>query len=207
VAQARAPHLGACSTYILRPHIFVGPTMQNYLVGALRGTPTGRGKLGTSWREKGRRLPLLLPYGKRSLETRFQFVHVDDMARLIAWLLRHQDLERSMSILNVAGRGEPIGIVPAAEIARQKIMRVPFRWMCTAILRLLWQAGISGIPPEALPYMIGTYLMDCSRLQKLLGKDYEQVMRYTVEAALRDTFASESAAAPATPELQHTASR
>ena len=38
VAQSRAAALGDCSTYILRPHIFAGASMQNYLVGALRGT-------------------------------------------------------------------------------------------------------------------------------------------------------------------------
>src|SRR5207247_5144416 len=52
VVQARAPRLGACSTYLLRPHIFVGASMQNYLVGALRGTPTGRRSIGVRWRAK-----------------------------------------------------------------------------------------------------------------------------------------------------------
>src|SRR5512146_20509 len=61
VVQFRAVSLGACATYILRPHIFVGASMQNYLVGALRGTPTGRGKLAEKFRRKGIRLPLLVP--------------------------------------------------------------------------------------------------------------------------------------------------
>ena len=204
VVQARAPHLGACSTYILRPHIFVGASMQNYLVGALRGTPTGRGKLGIKWRAQGKRL-LLLPYGQKYRETRFQFVHVDDMARLLAWIVRREDPERAMTILNVAGRGEPVTLARAAEIAQQKIVRVPGRWACGAILRALWQLGISGIPPEALPYMIGTYLMDCTRLAQLLGKDYERVMRYTVEEALRDNFREPEATPARAPELQPTA--
>jgi nucleoside-diphosphate-sugar epimerase len=40
--RARANRLGNCSTFILRPHIFAGATMQNYLIGALRGTPPAR---------------------------------------------------------------------------------------------------------------------------------------------------------------------
>jgi nucleoside-diphosphate-sugar epimerase len=170
--------------------------MQNYLVGALRGTPTGQGKIGTRWREKGKRLPLLLPFGKKNLETRFQFLHVDDVARLIAWLLARPDDRRGTTILNVAGRGEPVTIARAAAIAQQKIVRLPGRWACGAVLRLLWKMGVSGIPPEALPYMMGTYLMDCSRLRQLLGADYERVIRFTVEAALADTF-GKTPAAPA----------
>jgi nucleoside-diphosphate-sugar epimerase len=203
VVQARAPRLGACSTYILRPHIFVGASMQNYLVGALRGTPTGRGNWGKRLREKGRRLPLMLPFGKQQLETRFQFLHVDDIARLMAWLLHRTESERHTTILNVAGRGEPVTIGRAAALAQQKIVRMPGRWACNAVLRLLWQIGVSGIPPEALPYMLGTYLMDCSALQKLLGRDYEKVIQYTVEDALRDTFRSPAASAP--PEIPETA--
>ena len=37
------------------------------------------------------------------------------------------------------------------------------------VLRLLWKFGISSIPPEALPYMIGSYTMDTTRLQQFLG--------------------------------------
>jgi nucleoside-diphosphate-sugar epimerase len=188
VAQARAAQLGACSTIILRPHIFVGASMQNYLVGALRGTPTGKGAWGERLRRKGTRLPLLLPFGKQNLETRFQFLHVDDIARLLAWLLRREDPKRELLVLNVAGRGEPVTMARAAAIAQQKMVRLPGRWACAAVLRLLWELGVSGIPPAALPYMLGTYLMDCSRLERLLGKDYQRVIRFTVEEALRDNF-------------------
>ena len=188
VVQQRASQLGACGTVILRPHIFVGATMQNYLVGSLRGTPSGRAPRAERMRQKGRRLPMVIPFGKEYLETRFQFLHVDDIARLIAWLLRRDDPTRELLILNVAGRGEPVTLARAAELAQQKILRVPGRWAVRAILSLMWGLGISGVPPEALPYMLGTYLMDCSRLEKLLGADYERVLRFTVEDALRETF-------------------
>jgi nucleoside-diphosphate-sugar epimerase len=193
VVQARASQLGACGTVILRPHIFVGATMQNYLVGALRGTPSGKGEWVERMRRKGRRLPMLVPFGKQHLDARFQFLHVDDVARLIAWLLRREDAERALLILNVAGRGAPITLARAAEIARQKIWRMPGRAAMRALLATLWRMGVSGIPPEALPYMLGTYLMDCSRLERLLGSEYQQVIRYTVEDALQETFEQQSA--------------
>src|SRR5204863_7528223 len=81
--QLRSGSLGACTTFLLRPHIFVGRSVENYLVGALRGTPTGSGDWGAKLRYRGARLPLMLPMGEKYLSKRFQFVHVDDVARLI----------------------------------------------------------------------------------------------------------------------------
>lgn len=187
VVQARAESLGHCTTYMLRPHIFTGATMQNYLVGALRGTPTGNGARGKKWREQGKRLPLMLPFGNEWLHKNFQFVHVDDMARLMSWLMRREPEGNKLYILNVAGRGAPITIERCAQVANARIVRVP-KWMGQIALQKLWDWGISGIPPEALPFMIGSYTMDTTRLQKLLGNDYEKVMQYTVEEALADSF-------------------
>lgn len=191
VVQFRAESLGHCTTYMLRPHIFTGASMQNYLVGALRGTPTGSGERGKKWREQGKRLPLMLPFGDEWLKKKFQFVHVDDMARLIAWLVKREPEGNKLNILNVAGKGAPITIQHCAEIANAKIVRVP-RWSARIILQKLWDWGISGIPPEAYPFMIGSYTMDTTRLQKLLGADYEKVMQYTVEEALADSFKQEN---------------
>ena len=42
VVQQRAPALRGCSVYMLRPHIFAGASVENYMVGAFRGTPGGR---------------------------------------------------------------------------------------------------------------------------------------------------------------------
>lgn len=188
VVQERAADLGACRTYILRPHIFAGATMQNYLVGALRGTPTGRGKWGERLRQKGKRLPIVLPYGQQYLAARFQFVHVDDVARLIAHILRREQDDAQLTILNVAGRGSALTLEQCARIADTRVMRLPGRGACRAALKLMWDLGISGVPPEALPYFLGTYTMDTGRLQKFLGAEYERVMRHTVEQALRDSF-------------------
>jgi len=195
VVQKRAAALGSCSTYLLRPHIFAGASMENYLVGALRGTPTGKGRLGRRLRERGRRLPILLPYGREYPEKRFQFVHVDDMARLLAWILRRPEAPPGLTILNVAGRGAPVTLSHAAEMAKQKVVRLPGRLTCRLILSLLWGLGVSGIPPEALPYMSGSYTMSTARLREMLGEDYERVVRYTVEEALADTFRANPPAA------------
>ena len=192
VARLRAPKLGPCTTYVLRPQIFAGASMQNYLVGSLRGTVGGNGRIAEWLRARGTRLPLVLPRGDEYLAKRFQFVHVDDMARLIAWILRRPDRGSGVITLNVAGRGDSITIHMAARIAKQKIVRLPSSRWCRWALALLWKLGISSVPPEALPYMTGSYLMDASRLRAFLGADYPDVIRYTTEEALADTFAPAS---------------
>jgi nucleoside-diphosphate-sugar epimerase len=188
VVRYRAESLGECSTYILRPHIFTGASVQNYLVGALRGTPLGKSPRAARMRAQKQRLPILLPRGKKYGEKRFQFVHVDDMARLLVYLLTRPVDDVPVTILNVAAPGEPITIEKCAEVANAPIRRVPGRYLCRVILSTLWKRGISTIPPEALPYMIGSYTMDTTRLQDFLGPDYHVVMQYSVEEALRDCF-------------------
>src|SRR5579864_8240113 len=109
VVQQRAPSLRGCSAYILRPHIFAGASVENYLIGAFRGTPNGRGKWGARMREQGKRLPCMLPYGKKYVDNKIQFVHVDDMARLLAYIVARTDPEaRRLTVMNVAGRGESL---------------------------------------------------------------------------------------------------
>jgi hypothetical protein len=93
-----------------------------------------------------------------------------------------------LTILNVAGRGDPITIRRCAEVAHAEIKRLPTRSACELALRILWRWGISTIPPDALPYMIGSYTMDTTRLQQFLGPDYPEIMRFSVEDALRDSF-------------------
>jgi nucleoside-diphosphate-sugar epimerase len=190
VVQFRAGKMGGCNTFILRPHIFVGASMQNYLVGALRGTPTGKGKLGDWARKKNKRLPMLLPAGHGYLEKKFQFVHVDDMARLMAFILDRPQREPEVQILNVAGRGDALTMSRCAEIANANLLRLPGRWACSLALRLFWNLGISGVPPEALPYIVGSYTMDTTRLRFFLGNSYKQVIRYTIEDALADSFSN-----------------
>ena len=197
VVRYRAGSLGDCNTYVLRPHIFAGATMQNYLVGALRGTPTGKSKRAERMRNEGKKLPLLSP-GKKYRQNRFQFLHVDDMARVLAHIVHLAPSGKNeLRVMNVAGRGEPITFEDAAALAHAKIIQVPGKWVMREILSLLWNLGISGIPPEAVPYMCGSYLMDTTRLKQFLGKDYENLIRYSVATALQDSFKSEETAQPA----------
>jgi nucleoside-diphosphate-sugar epimerase len=188
VVRYRAESLGDCRVYLLRPHIFTGASMQNYMVGVLRGTPLGKSKRAARMRAEGKRLPLMLPRGAKYLDKRVQFVHVDDMARLLEYLLHRPDSDPPLTIMNVAGRGEPVTLQRCAEIADATIKRVPTRAVFQGVLRLLWKLGISSIPPDAEPYLIGSYTMDTTRLQQFLGPNYPNVIRYSVEDALRDSF-------------------
>jgi hypothetical protein len=47
--------------------------------------------------------------------------------------------------------------------------------------------GITSIPADAFPYLIGSYTLETSKLHNLLGTDYEDVIRYTSAAALADS--------------------
>ena len=80
---------------MLRPHIFAGASVENYMVGAFRGTPNGQSDRAASMRSQGKRLPCMLPIGQQYLDNRIQFVHVDDVARLITHILRKTEPDRS----------------------------------------------------------------------------------------------------------------
>jgi len=188
VVQMRAPALRGCSVYILRPHIFAGSSVENYLLGAFRGTPNGKSARAERMRREGKRLPCMLPYGQHYLDNKIQFVHVDDMARLIDHILRRDPEAQRLTILNVAGRGEPLTFARCIEIAQAKLVRVPGKWAMALVLKFLWKRQISAIPPEALPYMSGEYIMNTDRLRVFLGGEYEHVMRLTIEDAFADSF-------------------
>jgi nucleoside-diphosphate-sugar epimerase len=191
VVQQRAPALRGCSVYLLRPHIFSGASIENYLIGAFRGTPNGKGKRAEAMRAQGKRLPCMLPYGKKYLENKIQFVHVDDVARLMAAIVHKTEPEaQRLTILNVTGRGEPLTFAQCIEIAQGKLVRVPGTWTFQQVLRFLWKFGISAIPPEAMPYMTGEYIMNTDRLHRFLGEDHENVIRYTIADAFADSFSS-----------------
>jgi len=168
VVQTRSHALRGCSAYILRPHIFAGASVENYLMGAFRGTPNG-------------------------LDNRIQFVHVDDMARLIRHILQREPETQRLTILNVAGRGEPLTFGRCVEMAHAKLVRVPGRWAMRQVLKFLWKYKISAIPPEAVPYMTGEYIMNTDRLRRFLGPEYEDVMRYTISDAFADSFRRDAA--------------
>lgn len=188
--QARAATLRKCKTYILRSQVYAGATVQNYQLGVLRGIPGGKGRLGERLRRRGKRLPLLLPRRGNHLEHRFQFVHVDDVARLIGHIVRRREADPQLNILNVAGRGEPLSLRRCIEIAGIAVKRVPAKSMCRQALRLLWDLGVSDIPPAALPYLLGSCVLETAKLRTFLGEHYRSVIQHTCEEALRDSFAS-----------------
>ncbi len=198
VIRYRQDWMTGCRTYVLRPHIFAGATVQNYMIGALRGTPTGTSKRAQRMRAAGERLPALLPWGKQYVEKKLQFVHVDDVARLVAHLLRREaERDPQLTALNVAGRGEPMTIAQCTQLAGTKVRRVPTQRIARMIVQKLWDWKISAVPPEALPYLLGSYTMDTSRLRAFLGSDYERIIQFTVEEALRDSVGQSAASAAA----------
>lgn len=188
VVQQRAPSLRGCGVFILRPHIFAGASVENYLMGAFRGTPNGKGARAARMREEKKRLPCMLPYGQQYLDNKIQFVHVDDMARLIVWLLKREPEAQRLTILNVAGRGEPMTFAQCIELAKAKLIRVPGKWAMRRVLQFLWNQKISAIPPDAVPYMTGQYIMNTDRLQQFLGSDHDRVITKTNVEAFSDSF-------------------
>ena len=65
VVQQRSHALRGCSVYILRPHIFTGASVENYLMGAFRGTPNGKSARAEKMRSAGKRLPCMFPRGQQ----------------------------------------------------------------------------------------------------------------------------------------------
>jgi nucleoside-diphosphate-sugar epimerase len=187
VIRRRAEALGECEVVVLRPHIFVGPSMQNYMAGSLKGNAYGKGWLGRRMQAKQSRLPMLLPAGEQYLRKKFQFIQVDDVARLIRHILGEEE-KAGVKVFNVASRGDAIDIERAAELCDAKLVRVPTRLLTRAVIALAWKMGLSSVPPDSFPYLCGSYTMNTSRLRKYLGPAYENVIRHTNESALRSMF-------------------
>jgi nucleoside-diphosphate-sugar epimerase len=198
VVQQRGTALRGCSVYILRPHIFAGASVDNYFMEAFRGIPGGTSKRAVRMREQGKRLPCMLPSGKQYLQNQIQFVHIDDVARLIAHILRKKEPEaQRLTIVNVAGRGGPMTYEQCVGIAKAKLVRVPTVELFTLVLKFLWKMKISAIPPDVAPYMTCEIMMDTARLAEFLGPEYVNVVRYPIADAFAECFKRESAAAKA----------
>jgi nucleoside-diphosphate-sugar epimerase len=196
VVQQRAPALRGCSVYVLRPHIFAGAQVDNYFMEAFRGIPGGASKRATRMREQHKRLPCLLPSGKQYLENRIQFVHVEDVARLVSHILRKTEPEaQRLTILNVAGRGTPLTYEQCVHIAKANLVRVPTEKLFEMVLQLFWKMRISTIPPDVIPYMLSDTVMDTTRLQEFLGAEYKNVIRYPISEAFAECFKRDDMAA------------
>jgi nucleoside-diphosphate-sugar epimerase len=196
VVQQRGAALRGCSVYILRPHIFAGPSVDNYFMEAFRGIPGGSSKRAARMREQGKRLPCMLPSGKEYLQTRIQFVHIDDVARLIVHILKKNEPEaQRLTVLNVAGRGGPLTYEQCVRLANAKLVRVPTKRAFELVLQFLWKSKISTIPPDVVPYLTSETVMDTSRLEEFLGAEYKNVIRYEIADAFKECFKQETVAA------------
>jgi nucleoside-diphosphate-sugar epimerase len=189
VVQQRAPALRGCSVYVLRPHIFAGAGIDNYFMEAFRGVPGGISQRAARMREQGKRLPCMLPSGEHYLRHKIQFVHIDDVARVIQFILEKNEPEsQRLTILNVAGRGEPLTYEQCVHLANAKLVRVPSEQLFRLVLQLLWKLRISTIPPDVAPYMTSDTMMDTARLQEFLGTEYKNVIRYPIAEAFAECF-------------------
>jgi hypothetical protein len=110
------------------------------------------------------------------------------MARLIRHILQREPETQRLTVLNVAGRGEALTFGRCVQMAKAKLIRVPSLWFMRQVLKFMWKYRISAIPPEAIPYMTGEYIMNTERLRRFLGPEYEHVIRYTITDAFADSF-------------------
>jgi nucleoside-diphosphate-sugar epimerase len=180
------PSLGGCALYVYRPSIFAGKTMDNFILRAIRGKPSGRGWLASAFERAGWKLPMVMP-ASASGENLFQYVHVDDVARVLQWTLEHFQPGR-LKLINLAGREEGVTFAECARLAGTPVVHLPSEKWVVALLRILWAIGLSGMPPQAIPYFLGSYTMDTTRLREELGAEYERVVRFTSREALLDSF-------------------
>jgi nucleoside-diphosphate-sugar epimerase len=186
ICQKMYPQLGGCALYIFRPSIFAGKTMDNFILRAIRGKPSGRGWLARIFERAGWKLPMVMP-ASASGENTFQYVHVDDVARVLQWTLEHFQ-PNHLRIINLAGRGEGVTFAECARLAGTPVVHLPSEKWVVALLRFIWAIGLSGMPPQAIPYFLGSYSMDTTRLREEIGADYESVVRFTAREALLDSL-------------------
>jgi nucleoside-diphosphate-sugar epimerase len=193
LCRERHPRLNGCAVTIVRGHIFLGPKVENFIVRALHGRPGDRTALGRWVGRRGWRLPLLIPNG-RKYDGLYQFMHIDDAARLLAWLSGHFEPGK-LEILNAQGRGRALTANDFARAAGLPLLRLPSYTLVGLLYRLFWEIGLSPVPPEALPYFCGSYIMNTERLEQLLGAEFTNIVRFTAEEALLSTVRRPPAAA------------
>jgi nucleoside-diphosphate-sugar epimerase len=186
ICQQMYPRLGGCAVYIYRPHIYAGQTVDNFILRAFRGQASGRGWLASTFGERQWKLPTVVPSSSKG-ENVFQFVHVDDVARVLLWTLEHFR-PGFLGIFNLAGRGPAVSFAECARLAGTPILRLPSHGLVFLLLKFFWTIGLSGIPPQALPYFLGSYTMDITRLQGELGSRFEEIVRYSSREALREAL-------------------
>ncbi len=174
--------LNGCRVTIIRGHIFLGPDVENFITTALRGRPNPRTALGRLIGRLGIRLPLLLPRDE-NYGGLYQFMHIDDAVRLIAWVCHHPPADE-LTILNAQGLGPPVTGADVACAGRLPLLRLHNYGFVQFLYRLVWAIGLSAVPPDSFPYFAGSYVMDTRRLEQFLGDDFPKVVRHTARQAL-----------------------
>lgn len=197
VVRRRAPEMGGCACYLLRPQWLAGLGERNLLLDALRGIPQGSGAKAKRLRQRGKRLPLVMPLDCDREALQQQYLHPDDLLRLIIWLVE-KGPRGGCSTLNVAGRGPAISQEEATNIAGLPIKRAP-GWWARRTMRRRWEKGLSSLPPESFGLLTSASLVDCTRLEKLLGSDYTQVIRRSSREALTAGLQTEEVPEPVAP--------
>jgi UDP-glucose 4-epimerase len=185
LCQQSFPRLGGAALYILRPHIYAGAGVQNWLIDGVCGRASGRGWAARWARRNGWHIPVALPHGANA-ENRIQLVHAGDVARLLAWTLVHFR-SGALEIFNVAGDGT-LSLAECAQLSRTPTVRAGGERTVRLLLRVMYALGVSAVPAEALPYYLGPPTMDTSRLRAALGADWETVMRFSTRAALEESL-------------------
>ena len=107
----------------------------------------------------------------------------------VPFILKKSEPEaQRLTILNVAGRGQPLSYEECISIAKAKLIRVPGETLFALALRFLWKLKISTIPPDIVPYLTSDTVMDTLRLAEFLGPEYKDVVRYSCSEAFADCF-------------------
>ena len=185
LCQQMFERLGGAAMYILRPHIYAGPGIQNWLIDGVCGRASGKGWMARLARRRGWRIPVALPRGA-DVRNRIQLIHADDVARLLAWTLAHFR-PGALEIFNVAGEGT-VTIEECVRMAGTRLLKIGNERAVRMLLRVFYAFGLSAVPTEALPYYLAPPVMETSRLRAALGNEFEDVVRYSTRAALEDSL-------------------
>ena len=187
ICQKLFPTLGGCAMYIYRPHIYAGATVDNFILRSIRGRPSGRGLLAKAFDKFGWKVPALLP--KSSEGGLLQFVHVDDVARVMLWTL-HNFQQGQLKIFNLAGGGDPISFGECVKMAGTPVLRVGSAKQILQLLKIFWALGLSGVSPNTIPYFLFPYTMDTTRLDRELGAARKEILRYSTREAIQEALHS-----------------
>ncbi len=187
ICQKLFPELGGCAMYIYRPHIYAGATVDNFILRSIRGRPSGRGWLAKAFEKFGWKVPALLP--KSSAGGLLQFIHVDDMARVLLWTLENYE-QAQLRIFNLAGSGDPITFGECVRLAGTPVLRVRSAKQIQRLLKIFWVLGLSGVSPQTIPYFLYPYTMDTTRIELELGSARKEILRYSTREAIEEALRS-----------------